>query len=197
MQKIDYISGCVHTRLTEFPYQGESGDGEHRFEAAVDEERAEQPQAVVPQVFERQLEDVSPADAAEVDLLRRPVRGAAQRQELWVRGFDGSTTSGRCQKEALSICVQGNGCDLTMIMAKKAKPMRTLSTLMSSMERGSFFSTVVLKPGIMPVMFAPAEHRPTTRVSDLIRTLNRERIKAGSAARIWGAMGLKPLISQQ
>lgn len=56
------------------------------------------------------------------------------------------------------VCVRG---DLTMIMAKKAKPMRTLSTLMSSMERGSFFSTVVLKPGIMPVVFAPAEHRPT------------------------------------
>lgn len=34
-------------------------------------------------MFERQLEDVSPADTAEVDLLRRPVRGAAQHQELW------------------------------------------------------------------------------------------------------------------
>lgn len=77
----------THTRLAGFSYQGESGDGEQRFEAAVDEERAEEPQAVVPQVLERQLEDVSPADAAEVDLLRRPVRGAAQRQELWMRGF--------------------------------------------------------------------------------------------------------------
>ena len=47
------------------------------------------------------------------------------------------------------------GFDLTMIMAKKAKPMRTLSTWMSSMERGRFFSTVVLKPGITPVMLAP------------------------------------------
>lgn len=33
---------------------------------------------------------------------------------------------------------------------------------MSSMEPGSFFSTVVLKPGIRPVTFAPAEHKPTT-----------------------------------
>lgn len=69
----------------EFSYQGEPGDGEHHFEATVDKERAEQPQPVVPQVFERQLEDVSPADAAEVDLLRRSVRSAAQRQELWVK----------------------------------------------------------------------------------------------------------------
>lgn len=35
-------------------------------------------------MFERQLEDVSPADTAEVNLLRRPVRSAAQHQELWV-----------------------------------------------------------------------------------------------------------------
>lgn len=71
--------------LKEFPYQGKSGDSEHHFEATVDKEWAEQPQPVVPQVLERQLEDVSPADAAEVDLLRRPVRSAAQRQELWVK----------------------------------------------------------------------------------------------------------------
>ena len=34
-------------------------------------------------MFERQLEDVSPADAAEVDLLRRAVGGATQHKELW------------------------------------------------------------------------------------------------------------------
>lgn len=56
----------------------------------------------------------------------------------------------------------GDGGNLTIIMAEKAKPMRTFSTLMSSMEPGSFFSTVVLKPGIRPVTFAPAEHKPTT-----------------------------------
>lgn len=71
--------------LKEFPYQGESGDGKHHFEATVDKERAEQPQPVVPQVLERQLEDVSPADAAEVNLFCRPVRSAAQHQELWVK----------------------------------------------------------------------------------------------------------------
>lgn len=42
-----------------------------------------------------------------------------------------------------------------MIMERKAKPMSTLSTLMSSMELGSFFSTVLLKPGINPVTLAP------------------------------------------
>ena len=64
-------------------YQGESSDGEHLLEAAVDEEGAEEAQAVVPQVFERQLEDVSPADAAEVDLFGGAVGGATQHQELW------------------------------------------------------------------------------------------------------------------
>lgn len=49
--------------------------------------------------------------------------------------------------------------DLTMIIARKAKPMRTLSTWMSSMERGRLVSTVVLKPGIIPVMFAPGRER--------------------------------------
>lgn len=85
MEKIEDILGRLQTRLIDFPYQGESGDGKHHFEPTVDKERAEQPQPVVPQVFERQLEDVSPADAAEVDLLRRPVRCAAQRQELCVK----------------------------------------------------------------------------------------------------------------
>ena len=49
--------------------------------------------------------------------------------------------------------------DLTMIMARKAKPIRTLSTWMSSMERGRLVSTVVLKPGITPLMFAPGRGR--------------------------------------
>ena len=64
------------------PYQRESGERKQGLKAAVDEERAEQPQAVVPEVLERQLEDVSPADAAQVDLLGGPVGGAAQHQEL-------------------------------------------------------------------------------------------------------------------
>lgn len=63
-------------------YQGESGDGKQGFKATVDEERAEQPQAVVSEVFEWQLEDVSPADTAKIDLLGRPVGSAAQQKEL-------------------------------------------------------------------------------------------------------------------
>lgn len=146
--------------VIEFSYQGKSGDGKHHFKPTVDKEWAEQPQPVVPQVFERQLEDVSPADAAEVNLLRRPVRSAAQRQELCVKRSHSGTVDDRFQeKTQWALCSGGN---LTIIMARKAKPMRTFSTLMSSMEPGSFFSTVVLKPGIMPVMFAPAEHKPTT-----------------------------------
>ena len=65
-------------------HQGESGDGEEHLEAAVDEEGAQQAQAVVSQVFERQLEDVTPADTAKVDLFRGAVRRAAQHKELWV-----------------------------------------------------------------------------------------------------------------
>ena len=79
------ISAVQQASLTA-QYQGESGDGKHGFKAAVDEEGAEQSQAEVSQVFERQLEDVSPADTAQVDLLRRSVRSAAQHQELWVAG---------------------------------------------------------------------------------------------------------------
>lgn len=63
---------------------------------------------------------------------------------------------------SLMRCPTSCRCDLTMIMARKAKPMRTLSTWMSSMERGSLSSTVVLKPGIIPVMFAPDKQKPTT-----------------------------------
>lgn len=43
-----------------------------------------------------------------------------------------------------------------MIMARKAKPMRTLSTLISSMELGSWLRIVLLNPGIRPVMLAPS-----------------------------------------
>lgn len=63
-------------------YQGESGDGKQDFKATVDEERAEQPQAVVSEVFEGQLEDVSPADTAEIDLFGWPVGSTAQQEEL-------------------------------------------------------------------------------------------------------------------
>lgn len=65
-------------------YQGESADSKQHFKAAVDEEGAEQSQPVVSQVFERQLEDVSPADTAKVDFLCRPIGSAAQHKELWV-----------------------------------------------------------------------------------------------------------------
>lgn len=65
-------------------YQGESGDSKQHFKAAVDEEGAEQSQAVVSKVFERQLEDVSPANTAKVDLFRRPVGSTAQHKELGV-----------------------------------------------------------------------------------------------------------------
>lgn len=65
-------------------HQGESGDCKEHFKAAVDEEGAEQAQAVVSQVFERQLKDVTPADTAKVNLFCRAVRRAAQHKELWV-----------------------------------------------------------------------------------------------------------------
>lgn len=65
-------------------YQGESGDCKQCFKSAVDEEGAEQSQAVVSQVLERQLEDVSPADTAKVDLLCRAVGRTTQHKELWV-----------------------------------------------------------------------------------------------------------------
>lgn len=65
-------------------YQGESGDCKQYFKSAVDEEGAEQSQAVVSQVFERQLEDVSPADTAKVDLLCRAVGRTTQHKELCV-----------------------------------------------------------------------------------------------------------------
>lgn len=63
-------------------YQGESCDGEQHFQSAVDEKGAEQPQPVVSQVFEGQLEDVSPANAAKVNLLRRAIGRTTQHQEL-------------------------------------------------------------------------------------------------------------------
>jgi len=63
-------------------YQGKSADDKQNLQSTVDEKGAEQSQAVVPQVFEGQLEDVSPADAAKVDLLCWAVGGATQHKEL-------------------------------------------------------------------------------------------------------------------
>lgn len=63
-------------------YQGESSDRKQHFKSAVDEERAEQSQAVVSQVFERQLENVSPANTAKIDLFCRAVGSATQHKEL-------------------------------------------------------------------------------------------------------------------
>lgn len=57
-------------------HQYESFDGEEHLKAGVDKERAEQAQAVVTQVFEGQLEDVAPAYAAQVNLLRGPIRSS-------------------------------------------------------------------------------------------------------------------------
>lgn len=99
------LSGRLNTQMREIWYQGEAADGEQHFEAAVDEEGAEHPEAVVPQVFERQLEDVSPADAAQVDLLRRPVGGAAQHQELRVKGFPSGQYSGWWKSKGGAECL--------------------------------------------------------------------------------------------
>lgn len=63
-------------------YQAESGDGEEDFQSTVDKERAEKAQAVVPQMFERKLEDVSPANTAQIDLLCWAVRSTTQQKEL-------------------------------------------------------------------------------------------------------------------
>ena len=64
------------------PYQSEPGDGEYALQAAEDEEGAEEAEPVVSQVFEWQLEDVPPANAAQVYLLRGPVGGTTQHKEL-------------------------------------------------------------------------------------------------------------------
>ena len=64
------------------PHQSEPADGEDRLEAAVDEEGAEEAEPVVSQVFEWQLEDVPPANAAQVYLLGGAVGGTTQHQEL-------------------------------------------------------------------------------------------------------------------
>lgn len=70
-------------------YQGESSDRKQHLKSAIDEERAEQSQAVVSQVFKWQLEDVSPANAAKIDLFCRAVGSAAQHKELSVKAtFD-------------------------------------------------------------------------------------------------------------
>lgn len=65
-------------------YQGESSDSKQHFKAAVNEEGTEQSQTVISQVLERQLEDVSPANTAKVDLFCGPVGSATQHKELWV-----------------------------------------------------------------------------------------------------------------
>lgn len=82
--KVTAYSTISSTNPVTAQYQREPGDGKQHFKATVDEEGAEQSQAVVPQVFERQLEDVTPADAPQVDLLCRPVGGATQHKELSV-----------------------------------------------------------------------------------------------------------------
>lgn len=68
-------------------HQYESFDGEEHLKARVDKERAEQAQAVVTQVFEGQLEDVTPANAAQVNLLRGPIRSATHSQKLGDRNM--------------------------------------------------------------------------------------------------------------
>lgn len=66
----------------ERPYQDDAVNGEEHLKPRVDEEGAEQAQAVVPQVFEGQLEDVAPANAAEVNLLCGSVSSSTQHQKL-------------------------------------------------------------------------------------------------------------------
>lgn len=68
-------------------YQYESFDGEEHLKAGVDEERAKQAQAVVTQVFEGQLEDVAPADTAQVNLLRGPICSTTHSQKLGDRNM--------------------------------------------------------------------------------------------------------------
>lgn len=63
-------------------HQYESFDGEEHLKAGVDKERAEQAQAVVTQVFEGQLEDVAPANAAQVNLLCGPIGSTTHSQKL-------------------------------------------------------------------------------------------------------------------
>lgn len=46
-----------------------------------------------------------------------------------------------------------------MIMAMKAAPIRMLSTIMSMVDRGKVFSTVLLKPSITPLLSAPEQTR--------------------------------------
>lgn len=69
-------------------YQGVSGDRKQGFKAAVDEERAEQPHTVVSEVFEGQLEDVSPANAAKINLFSWTIGSTAQHKELGATAFD-------------------------------------------------------------------------------------------------------------
>lgn len=77
-----------------FAHQYESLDGKEHLEAGVDEERAEQAQAVISQVFEGHLEDVAPADAAQVDLLRGPIGSPTHSQELAEKQSESATVAG-------------------------------------------------------------------------------------------------------
>lgn len=63
-------------------HQYESSDSKVHLKARVDKERAEQAQAVVTEVFEGQLEDVAPTDAAKVNLLCGPIRSTTHSQKL-------------------------------------------------------------------------------------------------------------------
>ena len=62
-------------------------DKEH-LKAGLDEESAEHPQAVITQVFEWHLEDVTPANTAQVNLLRGPICSTTHSQELGEREGD-------------------------------------------------------------------------------------------------------------
>lgn len=63
-------------------YQGETGDCKQCFKSTVDKEGAEQLQTVVSQVFERQLEDVSPTNTAKINFFCRAVGSTTQDKEL-------------------------------------------------------------------------------------------------------------------
>lgn len=108
-------------------------------------------EAVVPHVLEGQLEDVPPANAAQVNLLGGPVGRAAQQQDLIVA----------VSREA-PVATQPfpPGPALTTSMARKAAAIRTLSTMMRLTLRGRLCSTVLLKPGSVPWLSVPAGCTP-------------------------------------
>lgn len=73
----------VYTVSKTKQYQRKPSDGEQCFKATVEEEGTEQSETVIPQMFEGQLENVSPANASKVNLFCRPVGGATQGKKLW------------------------------------------------------------------------------------------------------------------